>query len=57
MNYAGFPMGFAMALARNEKALVEFGKLSDAQRQTLLNRAHNAQSVEEMNQLVNGLMR
>lgn len=57
MDFGKMPIGFAMALARNQNALVEFGKLSEDQRKILVDRAHNATSESEMYRIVEGLVR
>ena len=52
MDFAKLPIGFAMALAQNEIALNKYGAMSEAQKNAILDRAHTADSNEEMHQIV-----
>lgn len=56
MDFAKLPVGFAMALAQNTPALERFGQMSQAQRQTYIDRAKNARSEGEMEQIVSGIV-
>jgi len=49
------PLGFGMALARNEAAMHRFESLSETEKQALLRQVHNVRSKAEMRQLVSGL--
>ncbi|HIR02524.1 MAG: hypothetical protein U0M23_04790 [Acutalibacteraceae bacterium] len=53
--YDDLPLGLSMALAKNIEALNRFTSLSDAQKQTIINRTHSVTSKQEMQRLVNGL--
>lgn len=55
MNFSGLPIGFSMNLAENEVALNAFNALAEAQKQAVIARAKEAQTVEEMHQLVASL--
>ena len=55
MDYSELPVGFAMALARNEPALLRYSALSPSQKNAILAQAHAAHSQEEMDQLVESL--
>ena len=46
-------VGFGLALAMNPRALSAYSALSDAQRQSVLDRAHHARSRDEMQQIIN----
>jgi hypothetical protein len=56
MDFAKLPVGFAMALAQNTPALERFGQMSQAQRQTYIDRAKGARSEGEMEQIVSGIV-
>ena len=56
MDFAKLPVGFAMALAQNTPALERFGQMSQAQRQTYIDRAKSARSEREMEQIVSGIV-
>ena len=56
MDFAKLPIGFAMALAQNSAAMQRFGTMSEQERSTVLNRAHNARSEAEMEQIVSGIV-
>lgn len=60
MDFYKVPMGFGMALAQNEAAMVRYAHLDEAQKQDILYRAHNVRSEQEMYTLVanlaNGIM-
>jgi len=49
------PLGFGMALARNEAAMQKFESLTEAEKQAVLHQVHNVRSKAEMRQLVSGL--
>lgn len=46
------PLGFAFSMAMNEKAMVNFGRMSEAQRQQVITESKKITSKHEMNQLV-----
>lgn len=52
MDYLKIPIGFSMALAANETALTAYAAMPEQERQTILVRACNARSREEMQQIV-----
>jgi len=56
MDFYKIPIGFGMALAMNEPAMAAYAAMTQAQKQTVLNRAHNARSEKEMHQIVAGLV-
>lgn len=49
------PVGFLMALAQNQSATAVFGKMSEAQRQEVIQKARQASSRQEMQQVVRNL--
>ena len=49
------PMGFGMALAQSEAAMLRYCRLSEAQKQDVLSKAHNVRSDQEMYNLVASL--
>lgn len=57
MDFYQVPIGFGMALARNPQALNAYSAMTEEQKQAILNQAHNACSEQEMNRIVNGLVR
>ena len=57
MDYYQVPTGFGMALARNPQALNAYSAMTEEQKQAILSQAHNARSEQEMNRIVNGLVR
>lgn len=60
MDFYKVPIGFGLALSQNEAAMLRYAGLSEAQKQDILNRAHNVHSEKEMYSLVaklaNGMM-
>lgn len=52
MDFYRVPIGFGMALAMNEHAMAAYAAMSEAEKQTILSRAHNARSEQEMHQIV-----
>lgn len=56
MDFYKVPMGFGMALAMNFNAMNAYSALSEEEKKAILDKAHNAQSEEEMHQLVNSLV-
>ena len=57
MDFYRLPIGLGMALSRNPDALNAYSALTEAQKQEILNKAHHAGSEQEMNQIVNSLIR
>ena len=55
MDFYKVPIGFGMALAVNEPAMNAYAKMTEAQKQAILNKAHNARSEKEMHDLVASL--
>lgn len=55
MDFYKLPIGFAMALAQNTPALERFGRMPQSQRQTYIDKAHNARSEREMHQIVSAI--
>lgn len=49
------PVGFLMALAQNQSATAVFGKMSEEQRQQVVQKARQASSRREMQQVVRDL--
>jgi uncharacterized protein YdeI (YjbR/CyaY-like superfamily) len=49
------PLGFGMALAQNELAMQRFEALSEAEKQSVIQRTHSVTSKREMQQLVDSL--
>lgn len=56
MDYYKVPIGFGMALAMNPEALNAYSTMNEAEKQKILNRAHNAGSEREMHQIVNSII-
>lgn len=52
MDFTTVPIGFGMALAQNEAAMVRYAHLTEPQKQDILNKAHNVKSEKEMYALV-----
>jgi len=46
------PMGFAMALAKNSEATTHFYRLSEKEKQLVLEQTHKVQSKQEMQDFV-----
>lgn len=55
MDFYKVPIGFGMALAQNEAAMLRYAQLSEPQKQDILNKAHNVRSEKEMYSLVASL--
>ena len=55
MDFYKVPIGFGMALAQNTAAMNRYAGLSEAQKQTILNKAHNVRSERGMHALVASL--
>lgn len=55
MNFAEVPIGFGMALARNEKAVNAYAMMTKEQKQAILEKARKAHSEKEMRQIVSSI--
>ena len=55
MDFYKVPIGFGMALAQNTAAMTRYAHLTDAQKQEILDKAHNVRSEKEMHDLVASL--
>lgn len=55
MDFYKVPVGFGMALAMNQPAMNAYAAMTEAQKQEVLNKAHNARSEKEMHNLVASL--
>ncbi|MBQ6839145.1 MAG: hypothetical protein IJO45_00445 [Oscillospiraceae bacterium] len=55
MNFYKVPIGFGMALAQNEAAMIRYAQLSDSQKKNILSQAHSVRSEEQMYSLVASL--
>lgn len=55
MDFCKVPIGFGMALAMNPTALNAYSAMTEAQKQAILSKAHNARSEKEMHQIVAGI--
>lgn len=49
------PLGFAMALAQDERAMRRYGALTEPERQAVMQKVHAVRSKREMQQLVSKL--
>ena len=52
MDFTEVPIGFGMALARNEKATNAYAMMTREQKNAVLTKAHSARSKDEMRQIV-----
>ena len=57
MDFYKIPLGFSMVLAMNANALNAYSAMTEAQKQAILDKAHNARSEQEMHQIVNNLIK
>lgn len=55
MDFYKVPLGFGMALARNFNAMNVYSAMTEEQKQAILEKARNAHSEQEMNQIADGL--
>ena len=55
MDFYKVPIGFGIALAMNHPAMNTYAAMDKAQKQAILNKAHNVRSEKEMHDLVNSL--
>ncbi|MBE6954682.1 MAG: hypothetical protein E7449_02055 [Ruminococcaceae bacterium] len=56
MKFEEVPVGFGLALVRNEEATNAFAMMTREQKQEIWSRARRARSKEEMNQVVNSIL-
>ena len=57
MDFYKVPIGFGMALAMNEPAMAAYSAMTEAQKQDILDKAHNARSEQEMHRIVNSIIK
>ena len=57
MDFYKVPIGFGMALSMNPNALNAYSAMTEAEKQAILNKAHNADSQQEMHQIVNSIVK
>lgn len=55
MDFYKVPIGFGMALAMNAPAMEAYAAMTEAQKQAVLSKAHNARSEKEMHRIVASL--
>lgn len=55
MDFYQVPIGFGLALSANTAAMNRYAQLTEAQKQDILNKAHNVRSEKEMYSLVASL--
>ena len=55
MDFYKVPIGFGMALAMNQPAMNAYAAMTEAQKQLIVNKAHNVRSEREMHDLVASL--
>ncbi len=55
MDFYKVPIGFGMALAQNQAAMLRYAQLDEQEKQSILNQAHNVRSEKEMYTLVANL--
>lgn len=55
MNFSQVPIGFSMALAQNEQAVNAYAMMTKEEKDAILQKAHNARSQQEMQQLVSAI--
>ncbi len=55
MDFYKVPIGFGMALAMNQPAMNTYAAMTEAQKEDILNRAHNVRTEKEMHVLVASL--
>ena len=55
MDLPEVPLGFGMALAQNEKAVNAYAMMTKEQKRTILEKAHNARSQQEMRRIVSAI--
>ena len=55
MDFYKVPIGFGMAIAMNQPAMDAYAAMTEQQKQTVLDKAHNVRSEKEMHNLVASL--
>ena len=55
MDFYNVPIGFGLALSANTAAMNRYARMTEAQKQEILDRAHNVRSEKEMYSLVASL--
>ena len=55
MDFSEVPIGFGFALSQNTAAMNRYAHLTEAEKQDILNKAHNVRSEREMYSLVASL--
>ena len=55
MDFYNIPIGFGLALSANTAAMNRYARMTEAQKQEILDRAHNVRSEKEMYSLVASL--
>ena len=55
MDYYKVPIGFGLALSMNGPAMEAYATMTEAQKQVIINKAHNARSEKEMRNIVEGI--
>ncbi len=55
LNNDAIPVGFGMGLAQNISAMKHFSGMTEAEKEEILNRARDAKSKEEMEELISSL--
>lgn len=56
MDIRRLPLGFGMALAQNEAAMSRFATMSEAEKQSVIQRTHQVRSRRDMQRLVDSLV-
>ena len=56
MDFYKVPLGFGMALSMNPNALNAYSAMTEEEKRAILNKAHNADSEQEMHQIVNSII-
>ena len=56
MDFYKVPIGFGMALAMNAPAMAAYTAMTEEQKQAIVNRARNARSEKQMQQIVNSMI-
>ena len=57
MDFYKVPLGFGMALSMNPNALNAYSAMTEEEKRAVLNKAHNANSEQEMHQIVNSIIK
>lgn len=54
-NTGGLPIGFTIGLAMNVNAMNHFSNMTESEKEEILNRARDAKSKEEMQEIISQL--